>query len=123
MSFFLKSNHFGKLMCRPSDCRSVSINDRVWRIADVLLASTPSSRNQALKLAVQGNHHQRQWPLLSSARPKKRIKGPVDHPAELLIVMTDDPKGATRGDESHSTKKSMEGVLRNEWHIDPGGLA
>ena len=47
----------------------------------------------------------------------------MDHPAELLIVMTDDPKGAKRGDESHSTKKPMEGVLGNEWHIHPGGLA
>ena len=37
--------------------------------------------------------------------------------------MTDDLKGATRGGESHSTKKPMEGVLGNEWHIHPGGLA
>ena len=47
----------------------------------------------------------------------------MDHPAELVIVMTDDPKGAKRGDESHSTKKLMERVLGNEWHIHPGGLA
>ena len=54
---------------------------------------------------------------------EKGIKGPVAHLAELLIVMTNDLKGATRGDESHSTKKPMEGVLGNEWHIHPGGLA
>ena len=35
----------------------------------------------------------------------------MNHLAELLIVMTDDLKGATGGDKIRSTKKPMEGVL------------
>ena len=53
---------------------------------------------------------------MAIARPKERIKGPVDHLGELLIAMRNDLKGATGGGKSHSTKKPMEGVLGNEWH-------
>ena len=36
-----------------------------------------------------------------------------------MIVMTDGPKGATGGDESHNTKRPMERALENEEHIHP----
>ena len=80
------------------------------RIADFLPASTPSSRNQALKSSARLQSSSASMAIVIFHKTKERIKGPVDHPAELLIVMTDDPKGAKRGDESHSTKKPMEGV-------------
>ena len=113
MSFWLKSSHLDKLMCRPSGGPSMSIKGGALRIADILPASSPSSRNQALKSRARQSSSASMAAVIF-IRPKKRIKGPVDHLAELLIVMTDGLKGATREDGSHSPKKPMEGVLGNE---------
>ena len=91
----------------------MSVKHRAPRIADFLPASTPSSRNQALKSRARQSSSASMAAVIF-IRPKKRIKGPVDHLAELLIVMTDGLKGATREDGSHSAKKPMDRVLGNE---------
>ena len=77
MSYLLKSSQFGKLMFQPSDGPSVSINDRAWRIADFLPASTPLARNQALKSSARQSPSTSMAVVIFHKTKEKRIKGPV----------------------------------------------